>query len=424
MVGYIHPSLRAFDLSQFSMPRPLTSPQESPPRPTAEVGLARLRVAGSTLLLAVGWAVTTTCASYQLYSDCVTPSSPCPDQGSQDQDAVLFLVGDAGSEEFESNPVLQHMKTAVTALDRRGVPATVVFLGDNVYEEGVRDGHPEDLRLLAGQVEVVAGTSAKGIFLPGNHDWGNTADDRGLERLMNQEQALAVFSGNGANVDLMPRAGCPGPERENLEDSRGDVLAALVLLDTPWWLLEAPGNSRCSTSTKEDVIREMERVLSEASGLPVIVAGHHPLQSGGPHAGNDSGLRWLGHRLGFMRDDLNSPQYRALIDGLSEAFGRGPPPVIYVAGHDHSLQVIEKSEEGASVFYLVSGSGSKVTGAGPIAGSRFAAGLPGYMRVDFRSGGRIQLSVVAQCSVEAVDANLCRGVDAGRFQSVYRARIR
>ena len=287
MVGYIHPSLRAFDLSQFSMSRPLTSPQESPPRATAAVGLAGLRVAGSTLLLALGWAVTTTCASYQLYSDCVTPSSPCPDQGSQDQDAVLFLVGDAGSEEFESNPVLQHMKTAVTALDRRGVPATVVFLGDNVYEEGVRDGHPEDLRLLAGQVEVVAGTSAKGIFLPGNHDWGNTADDRGLERLMNQEQALAVFSGNGANVDLMPRAGCPGPERENLEDSRGDVLAALVLLDTPWWLLEAPGNSRCSPSTKEDVIREMERVLSEASGLlstepssmasPRRLAGvHHP----------------------------------------------------------------------------------------------------------------------------------------------------
>ena len=406
------------------MSRPLRSPHESPPRGSAEVGLAGLRVAGSTLLLAFGWAVTTTCASYQLYSDCVTPSSQCPDQGSQDQDAVLFLVGDAGSKEFESNPVLQHMKTAVTALDERGVPTTVVFLGDNVYEEGVREGHPEDLRRLGAQVEVVAGTSAKGIFLPGNHDWGDTAEDEGLERLMNQEQALGVFSGNGANVGLMPQAGCPGPERENLEDARGDVLAALVLLDTPWWLLGAPTASRCSPSTKEDVIREVERVLSEASGLPVIVAGHHPLQSGGPHAGNASGLRWLGHRLGLMRDDLNSPQYRALIDGLSEAFSRASPPIIYVAGHDHSLQVIEKSVEGGSVFYLVSGSGSKVAGAGPIAGSRFAAGLPGYMRLDFRSGGRIQLSVVAECSVEAVDANFCRGGEVGRFRSVYRTRVR
>ena len=84
----------------------------------------------------------------------------------------FFLVGDAGGKEFDDgNPVLQQMKTAVTALDERGVPTTVVFLGDNIYEEGLREGHPEDLRLLGAQVEVVAGTSARGIFLPGNHDW-------------------------------------------------------------------------------------------------------------------------------------------------------------------------------------------------------------------------------------------------------------
>jgi phosphodiesterase/alkaline phosphatase D-like protein len=58
----------------------------------------------------------------------------------EDQEAVLFLVGDAGNQEFDRNPVLQHMKTAVTALDERGVPTTVVFLGDNVYDEGVREG--------------------------------------------------------------------------------------------------------------------------------------------------------------------------------------------------------------------------------------------------------------------------------------------
>ena len=80
--------------------------------------------------------------------------------------------------------------------------------------------------------------------------------------------------------------------------------------------------------------------------------------------------------------------------------------------------------EGSSVLHVVSGSGSKVTGAQPIDGSRFAAGLPGYIRLDFRSGGRIQLSVFTECSAEAVEANFYRGVEAGRFQSVYRARIR
>ena len=316
------------------------------------------------------------------------------------------------------------MKTAVTVLDGRGVPTTVLFLGDNVYEEGVREGHPEDLRRLGAQVEVVAGTSAKGIFLPGNHDRANTAKDEGLKRLMNQEQALRDFSGSGANVGLMPRGGCPGPVRENLEDSRGNVLAPLVVLDTPWWMLEPPTDSGCSPSTKEGVIRELERVLSEASDIPVIVAAQHPLRSGGPHGGNSGSLRWLANRLGLVREDLNTPRYRAFIDSMIEVFGRASRPIIYVAGHDHSLQVIDVSVEGASVLHLVSGSGSHVSGAEPIAGSRFAAGLPGYMRLDFRSGGRIQLSVVAECSVEAVEANFCRGQEAGGFRSVYRARIR
>ena len=128
--------------------------------------------------------------------------------------------------------------------------------------------------------------------------------------------------------------------------------------------------------------------------------------------------------MGLSLEDLNAAPYRALIDSLSGAFSRASRPVIYAAGHDHSLQVIEGSVEGASVLHLVSGSGSKVTGARPIDGSRFAAGLPGYMRLDFRSGGRIQLSVLAECSADAVEANFCRSGEAGRFRSVYRAGIR
>ena len=381
-------------------------------------------MAGWTILLVAGWSVTTTCASYRTFSDCVAPSSACPDEGPDDQEAVLFLVGDAGYVEFDRHPVAEDMKSAVSVLDERGVPTTVLFLGDNVYDEGVREGFPEDLRLLGAQVEVVAGTSARGIFLPGNHDWANTTSDEGLNRIINQDRALRDFSGTGANVGLMPQAGCPGPERENLEDPRGDVLAALVLLDTAWWMLERSTSSQCSPSTREDVIRELERVVSEPSDVPIIVAAHHPLRSGGPHGGNASSLRWLADRAGLLRDDLNTRDYQAFIGSMLEVFGRAARPIIYVAGHEHSLQVVDESMEGASVLHLVSGSGSKVTGVGPIEGSRFAAALLGYMRLDFRSGGRIQLSVVAECSVEAVEAAICRQEDVGRFRSVYRARVR
>ncbi len=384
----------------------------------------RARVAGRTLLLAAAWAVTTTCATYQLYSDCTPPSAPCPDVGPDDQDAVLFLIGDAGAKEFGDNPVLQHLKTAVTGFEERGTPVTVVFLGDNIYEEGLRKDHPEDLRLLEAQVEVISGTSGRGIFVPGNHDWANTGKERGLERILNQEEALRSFGADGVDVSLRPGSGCPGPEREDLVDSRGGLLAVLVLLDTSWLMLGRPDDPGCDPSMRGDVIPALERLLSEAPDVPVVVAAHHPLKSGGPHGGNSSAARWLAHRLGLLRDDLNTPEYRALIDDLSAVFGRASQPVIYAGGHDHSLQVMDESVAGASVLHLVSGAGSKVSDAQAVDGSRFAAGLAGYMRLDFRPGGRIQLSVVAECSIEAIEADLCPGGVAGRFQSVYRARVR
>ena len=201
MVGYIRPLLHLFDPRDFSMARVLRSPTRSLQRGTAG------------LLLAVGWAVTTTCATYQLYSDCAAPSSPCPDVVPDDQDAVLFLIGDAGDKAFDDNPVLQHLKRAVTELDGRGVPTTVLFLGDNVYDEGVREGDPEDLRLLGAQVEVVAGTSGKGIFLPGNHDWANTGKEEGLQRLLNQEEALRAFD---ADVSLRPSIWMSRPRTREL----------------------------------------------------------------------------------------------------------------------------------------------------------------------------------------------------------------
>ena len=387
-------------------------------------GRGASRVAGWVVLLAIGSGVTTTCATDRFFSDCLAPSSQCPGQGVADQVLVLFLVGDAGAKEYDRNPVMQHMNAAVRTLDEQGVPTTVLFLGDNVYEDGVRDGHPEDLRLLGAQVEVVAGTAAKGIFLAGNHDWGNETSAKGLERLVNEEEALGVFSAGSANVVLTPRAGCPGPVRENLEDSSGNVLAVLVLLDTSWWMGDPPADARCGATTREEVIREMEDVFREAPDAPLIVAAHHPIRTGGPHGGNSGSLRWLGNRMGVMGEDLNAPRYRALIEDLSNVFTRTRRSIIYAAGHDHSLQVIDESRDGSSVLHLVSGSGSKVTGARPIDGSRFTAGLPGYMRLDFPSEGGVHLDVIAECSEAAVQANLCLEGSAGRFRSVYRARVR
>ena len=135
--------------------------------------LATAAVLGS-VFAAVG------CGLNEFVTTCPPPSQgmgaplECRDLGGSDQEAVLFLVGDAGYVPFVENPVLHDLQERVRALSDRGVPVMVLYLGDNVYDAGVRADHTEDLELLDAQVEVVRGASARARFIPGNHDWANT----------------------------------------------------------------------------------------------------------------------------------------------------------------------------------------------------------------------------------------------------------
>ena len=51
---------------------------------------------------------------------------------------------------------------------------SVIFLGDNMYPEGMteRKKH-EATERLGPQLAVIKTTGAHGLFIPGNHDWAN-----------------------------------------------------------------------------------------------------------------------------------------------------------------------------------------------------------------------------------------------------------
>jgi len=105
-------------------------------------------------------------------------------------DAVVFLVGDAGAAPFEDNPLLQQLRAAVGEVADRGVPTTVTFLGDNVYDVGVRVGNENDMQRLDAQVNVVRGAPrTRGLFIPGNHDWAGHRDSVAV--VCRQAEALA-----------------------------------------------------------------------------------------------------------------------------------------------------------------------------------------------------------------------------------------
>ena len=339
-------------------------------------------------------------------------SFECGDPGGSDQEAVLFLLGDAGYVRFEQNPVLQDLQERVQALGDLGVPVMVLYLGDNVYDAGIRADNPQDLELLDAQVEVVRGDSARARFVPGNHDWANTTDPLGRRRLLAQERALRT---NGIDLGalgsdtfpMVPEAGCPGPRRVDIRNREGALLVRVLALDSQWWIASLAANPDCASRSKQDVARRLRSELAAAGDTQVVLAAHHPLITGGPHGGNGGTRRGIGYSARLSSQDLAAAAYRDYLGVIEPLVASSQARIIFAAGHDHSLQVHEVSQGGdggsvgANWYSLVSGSASKRTDVRAVerdgVQTLFAASIPGYMRLDFRSRGRIQLSVVAGC---------------------------
>jgi hypothetical protein len=335
-----------------------------------------------------------------------TSAAPVPPEAVA---ATVILIGDAGAPKKSDEPVLGAVRRVLAG---RPDTTVVLFLGDNVYPLGLPDsadpGFPEAARRLTAQVDLAREVPV--IFVPGNHDWDRSGRE-GWERIRRQGRFIARESGGRAR--LLPEDGCPGPDTADVGSG-----IRLVLLDTEWWLFqhEKPGQgSACAARSRSEVVARLERALGESRGRQVIVAAHHPLESGGPHGGYFSigdhlfPLRNLHPALvvpmpiigtlypairgmGISPEDLSSGPYRALRAALDTAFACDPP-AIYAAGHDHSLQLID---HGRPPLLAVTGAGtyhheSHVEG---VPGTRLALSDAGFMRVDLLRDGRLRVGVM------------------------------
>jgi hypothetical protein len=303
-------------------------------------------------------------------------------------ETTLFLIGDAG----EPDP--RHVGTPLDSLAVQAAAAPersiIVFLGDNVYPSGIpQEGHAEYAdarRRLEAQVRSVP-RGARGIFLPGNHDWAAEMPF-GLYSIRLQEQMIASLA-QGRDVRMLPGNGCPGPFR--LDAGR----LQLVTLDTQWWLhdyIVRDDESNCAGGLGAVTAELREQVRPDRPDRVVIVAGHHPLMTGGEHGGY-CGVAGPFHRFGGRNQDIMSSPNRTLRDSLESAFS-AHPPLAYVAGHEHNLQVLRG---GRSAHYLlVSGAGarSKVSCAVRLRESEYTSQhRSGFMRVDIMKGGGVLLRV-------------------------------
>ncbi len=329
------------------------------------------------------------------------PISTVRDVPADSVESVIFWIGDVGKAEWGKSPLVHRLAADVEQWSRalpRDSSVAVVFLGDNVYPGGLREpGRPEfweDSTHLEAQVSVMRAANARAknafaVFIPGNHDWGHKYGPEGEARLRNMQQFLERRHARGISVALRPPAGGPGPA---IIDVGRHI--RIIIIDTAWWLL-AP-----NSPDKLDLMARVDQAMTSDEGRADAFATHQPYKSASSHGcvvpiWSALGIKWLLYKTGAALQDLNSLPYREVITGLTGIFERRGPPLLFVGGHDHVLQVIKATEPLDPRFMLVSGAGSKLSQVGHIDGMVYRGRQPGYMRMVVKKNGRIDLVVVS-----------------------------
>jgi predicted phosphodiesterase len=284
----------------------------------------------------------------------------------------IILMGDGGELKNNSHPVSEAIKK-IMPLDQK---STLLILGDNIYKKGLPERNAENYAeaktILDAQLSIADKTNSKVYVIPGNHDW-NGGKGGGWEAIKRQQQYVDSFKND--NIKFYPEDGCPGPVEINIS---ADI--TLLIFDSQWWLHkdDKPGESSdCSSKTKEELIKQIGEIANRNKNKLLIVASHHPFRSHGPHGGyytikqhlfpftDIRKWAWLplpivGSIYPLVRagigtsQDLKNKNYRAMINGVEGAIGSNSR-VIFVAGHEHGLQLNQDKH----LNYIVSGAACK-----------------------------------------------------------------
>lgn len=307
----------------------------------------------------------------------------------QDIETSVFLIGDAGEQDpREIGAPLDSLTAQAAVTPERNI---ILFLGDNVYDEGIPEmgaaEYADARRRVVAQVDAVP-PGVRAIFLPGNHDWGHE-EAYGLFSIRRQEKLIDTLAWE-RDIRLLPGNGCPGPVSIDIGRLR------LIVLDTQWWLhnyIVRDSASRCAQMTIGNVTAALrQEVKAPGTDRVVVVAGHHPLMTGGEHGGY-CGVTGPFRRFAGRSQDVMSGTNQRMRDSIESAF-RGAMPLVFAAGHDHSLQVLRSGRNAPYVLVSGAGSAGKTSCAVRLRESLYTSPhRNGFMRLDIMRGGGVLLRV-------------------------------
>jgi hypothetical protein len=364
------------------------------------------------------------------------PGQPIPQPSSANVERVVFVVGDAGEARATTHPILAQMRDQVEHWARtldRDSSVVVLVVGDIIYPNGMhepsdREDFPRDSAIVTDQLAIVSGPVAREhhvpiYFLAGNHDWGSEQHEEGVATLANLDEFLGAHRSLGINARLLPAAGEAGPDIVDMGSLR------FIFLDTAWWLLQTRGEE------EDRLVNRIEYAVRTADDRHVVVVAHHPFVTAGPHGGElplfeGLGVGFLLKRAGAILQDMNSPPYRRLRTEVARIFEANEQPLLWAAGHEHSLQLHAAQGRDEPRWSMVSGSASKITHVAETPGMRFRLSAPGYFMLLVRTDGSVDAVAVAAPVEDAVceqadDAAraACMAAGVAAFQPRFSQRL-
>ncbi|TDU42990.1 calcineurin-like phosphoesterase family protein [Gelidibacter sediminis] len=324
------------------------------------------------------------CASYQAqYLNKEDQNNTFPDK---EVDKVFYLVGDAGFSPMNGmSQGLIAFQKYISDKDTKG--DYTLFLGDNIYPAGLPQiehkyrGTAENM--LNAQINAVENFEGQTIFIPGNHEWYSG----GLTGVRLQEEYIKEALDDNS---FFPEDGCP------LKSIDVSETIQLIIVDTQWYLVNWDRhptiNEGCQIKTRERLMLELEGEIKKAQGKTIVFAMHHPMYTNSTHGGQFAlekhlfpmqrkipmpGLASLVTQIrsqgGVSIQDRYNELYNNLMDRL-ENLATENGNIVFVSGHEHTLQYIDNG----NIKQIVSGSGSKTGQVNLKAHGVFAYGLQGF----------------------------------------------
>ncbi|NNE25346.1 MAG: hypothetical protein HKN09_00755, partial [Saprospiraceae bacterium] len=304
---------------------------------------------------------------------------------------------------------LQHLESV---LNDEGENAAIVFLGDNIYHNGLPpestgNDHIFAKRKITAQLDAIKGFKGEIYFVPGNHDW-NHYSKGGLKSIKRQADFIKDNS-DKKQVKFYPKNGCGDPEVIKINKD-----LVLFLIDSQWWFTnweeEKKMNKGCEIKSRKAFLEAMEDLFIKYKNDQIVVLMHHPMYSNGPHGGfytvkqhlfpltEIKDYLWIplpviGSIYPIYRSVNGHPQdiphanYQELITALQK-HAHLAKNVIFTAGHEHSMQYNTNMDQ----HFVLSGSASRKTDARKGKGAEFVHSERGYSKLDFFKNGEVWLS--------------------------------